>query len=50
LPSPANAVPPKGANVEHEEKMASLRGMVDAINVTDNQTAVVRMSSKAPAP
>ncbi|MGD9367632.1 MAG: methylenetetrahydrofolate reductase [Desulfobacteraceae bacterium] len=40
--------PPKGANVEHlNEKMAPLRGMVDAINVTDNQTAVVRMSSKA---
>ncbi len=40
--------PPKGANVAHlNEKMAPLRGMVDAINVTDNQTAVVRMSSKA---
>jgi len=40
--------PPKGANVEHlKEKMSPLRGMVDAINVTDNQTAVVRMSSKA---
>ena len=40
--------PPKGANVEHlKEKMEPLRGVVDAINVTDNQTAVVRMSSKA---
>ncbi len=40
--------PPKGANVEHlNEKMAPLREVVDAINVTDNQTAVVRMSSKA---
>ncbi|MCJ8500874.1 methylenetetrahydrofolate reductase [Desulfatitalea alkaliphila] len=40
--------PPKGANVEHlNEKMAPLKGVVDAINVTDNQTAVVRMSSKA---
>ena len=40
--------PPKGANVEHlNEKMTPLRDMVDAINVTDNQTAVVRMSSKA---
>ena len=40
--------PPKGANVEHlKEKMEPLRGNVDAINVTDNQTAVVRMSSKA---
>jgi methylenetetrahydrofolate reductase (NADPH) len=40
--------PPKGGNVGHlKEKMEHLRGMVDAINVTDNQTAVVRMSSKA---
>jgi methylenetetrahydrofolate reductase (NADPH) len=40
--------PPKGANVEHlKEKMEPLKGMVDAVNVTDNQTAVVRMSSKA---
>ncbi len=40
--------PPKGANVDHlKEKMEHLRGCVDAINVTDNQTAVVRMSSAA---
>ena len=40
--------PPKGANVEHlKEKFEHLRGVVDAVNVTDNQTAVVRMSSKA---
>jgi methylenetetrahydrofolate reductase (NADPH) len=40
--------PPKGANVAHlKEKMEHLRGKVDSINVTDNQTAVVRMSSKA---
>jgi methylenetetrahydrofolate reductase (NADPH) len=40
--------PPKGANVEHlKEKYEHLRGMVDAVNVTDNQTAVVRMSSCA---
>ena len=40
--------PPKGANIDHlKEKMEPLRGVVDAINVTDNQTAVVRMSSKA---
>ena len=40
--------PPKGANVEHlKEKVAHLIGMVDAVNVTDNQTAVVRMSSWA---
>ena len=40
--------PPKGANVEHlREKYEHLRGKVDAINVTDNQTAVVRLSSMA---
>jgi methylenetetrahydrofolate reductase (NADPH) len=40
--------PPKGANVAHlKEKMAHLKGMVDAVNITDNQTAVVRMSSLA---
>ena len=40
--------PPKGANVEHlKEKYEHLRGIVDAVNVTDNQTAVVRMSSCA---
>jgi methylenetetrahydrofolate reductase (NADPH) len=40
--------PPKGANVAHlKEKFEHLRGMVDAVNVTDNQTAVVRMSSAA---
>jgi len=40
--------PPKGVNVEHlKEKVAHLKGVVDAVNVTDNQTAVVRMSSWA---
>ena len=40
--------PPKGANVAHlKEKFEHLRGVVDAVNVTDNQTAVVRMSSAA---
>ena len=40
--------PPKGANVAHlKEKFEHLRGKVDAVNVTDNQTAVVRMSSAA---
>ncbi|NNF99164.1 MAG: methylenetetrahydrofolate reductase [Desulfobacteraceae bacterium] len=40
--------PPKGANVEHlKEKYEHLRGMVDSVNITDNQTAVVRMSSVA---
>jgi hypothetical protein len=43
--------PPKGANVEHlKEKLEHLRGVVDAINVTDNQTAVVRMSSGGQRP
>ena len=40
--------PPKGANVDHlKEKVSHLKGMVDAVNITDNQTAVVRMSSWA---
>jgi methylenetetrahydrofolate reductase (NADPH) len=40
--------PPRGANVEHlKEKFAHLKGKVDAVNITDNQTAVVRMSSWA---
>jgi methylenetetrahydrofolate reductase (NADPH) len=40
--------PPKGANVDHlKEKIAHLKGMVDAVNITDNQTAVVRMASWA---
>jgi methylenetetrahydrofolate reductase (NADPH) len=40
--------PPKGANVAHlKEKIGHLKGVVDAVNITDNQTAVVRMSSWA---
>ncbi len=40
--------PPRGANVEVVKKKASyLKGYVDAVNITDNQTAVVRMSSWA---
>ncbi|MFZ7112673.1 MAG: methylenetetrahydrofolate reductase [Desulfatiglandales bacterium] len=40
--------PPKGANLEHlKEKAGHLKGVVDAVNITDNQTAVVRMSSWA---
>ncbi|RJP77317.1 MAG: methylenetetrahydrofolate reductase [Desulfobacteraceae bacterium] len=40
--------PPRGANIDHlKEKYEPLKGMVDAVNVTDNQTAVVRMSSMA---
>ena len=38
--------PPRGALPEKvKEKAEMLRGYVDGINVTDNQTAVVRMSS-----
>ena len=40
--------PPKGNNFEVIKKKADLlRGYVDAVNVTDNQTAIVRMSSIA---
>ena len=40
--------PPRGAAVEEvTEKAAHLKGVVDAVNITDNQTAVVRMSSWA---
>lgn len=38
--------PPRGSVPEKiDEKAEMLRGFVDAVNVTDNQTAVVRMSS-----
>ena len=44
----AECGPPKGANVEIlKEKGKSLLGFIDAVNVTDNQTAIVRMSSVA---
>ena len=40
--------PPKGNDVTVIERKANLlKGYVDAINVTDNQTAIVRMSSIA---
>jgi methylenetetrahydrofolate reductase (NADPH) len=40
--------PPAGSDVEFVHAKAELlRGAVDAVNVTDNQTAVVRMSSCA---
>jgi len=40
--------PPRGANAETvREKAQHLKGVVDAVNITDNQTAVVRMSSWA---
>ena len=40
--------PPRGANVAVvKEKAQPLKGMVDSVNITDNQTAMVRMSSWA---
>ncbi len=40
--------PPKSADVEVIKKKAGhLKGVVDAANITDNQTAIVRMSSIA---
>jgi len=42
--------PPRGSNVDAvREKAAPLKGMVDSVNITDNQTAMVRMSSWAAA-
>jgi methylenetetrahydrofolate reductase (NADPH) len=44
----AECGPPKGADPEAVlNKAEYLRGKVDSINVTDNQTAIVRMSSLA---
>ncbi len=40
--------PPRGANVEAlKKKISYLKGCVDMANITDNQTAMVRMSSWA---
>ncbi len=40
--------PPKSADVEIiKTKAGYLKGIVDAVNITDNQTAIVRMSSIA---
>ncbi len=40
--------PPRGANAAHlKEKAEHLKDVVDAVNVTDNQTSVARMSSIA---
>lgn len=40
--------PPRGTDVEEVRKKAAyLKGQVDAVNITDNQTAMVRMSSWA---
>lgn len=42
--------PPRGANVDHvKEKARHLIGNIDMVNITDNQTAMVRMSSWAAA-
>jgi len=44
----AECGPPRGANSEVIRKKGELlKGYVDAVNVTDNQTAIVRMSSIA---
>ncbi len=44
----AECGPPRGANSEIVNKKGGvLKGYVDAVNVTDNQTAIVRMSSIA---
>ncbi|MBF0508073.1 MAG: methylenetetrahydrofolate reductase [Deltaproteobacteria bacterium] len=44
----AEAGPPKGCDPEVINKKAEiLKGSVDAVNVTDNQTGIVRMSSMA---
>ena len=48
MPSPGNWAPPKGPTWRSSSARRSLlKGNVDAINVTDNQTAIVRMSSIA---
>jgi len=40
--------PPRGSDAEEvRKKAAHLKGMVDSVNITDNQTAMVRMSSWA---
>ena len=40
--------PPRGAHADEVRKKAAfLKGKVDSVNITDNQTAVVRMSSWA---
>jgi len=40
--------PPRGTTAEEvREKCHHLKGMVDSVNITDNQTAVVRMASWA---
>ena len=44
----AECGPPRGANADVIRKKGELlKGYADAVNVTDNQTAIVRMSSIA---
>ena len=44
----AECGPPRGANADVIRKKGELlKGFIDAVNVTDNQTAIVRMSSIA---
>ena len=44
----AEVGPPRGSNAEVVcKKAAQIKDYVDALNVTDNQTAIVRMSSIA---
>jgi len=44
----AEVGPPKGVDRESiVKKCAQIRGFVDAVNITDNQTAIVRLSSFA---
>ena len=44
----AECGPPRGADADAvEKKVGLLKGFADAVNVTDNQTAIVRMSSIA---
>nr|WP_275942851.1 methylenetetrahydrofolate reductase [Desulfosediminicola flagellatus] len=48
LPSLVSWAPPRGTDpAEVKEKAKFLKGNVDSVNITDNQTAVVRMSSWA---
>ena len=44
----AELEPPRGTNLqEFREKASHLKGIADSVNITDNQTSIVRMSSWA---
>jgi methylenetetrahydrofolate reductase (NADPH) len=46
----AELAPPQGTDIEHiRERASHLKGIVDGVNITDNPSAVVRMSSLATA-